>query len=248
MDHYAHQPVMDAPRSSLLQALTPESPRALAWAFVAALSVLGTVAAIGALLPTPHHVAVMEVDLGLEATVGETLASAETELPRESTPPETEENSEPEPQPEEPPVPAIAPITDFTVPTPEPPPPAVTPTPTPVAPTKLAVKSASKPGKISANKGPATSSTGPRATGGAGDFLAMPPPQYDSTALQKRYQGRGVFVITYAGGRITNVSVQQSTGADYLDSHSCHWLKTQWKVKPNLSGQATQAITWKLPK
>lgn len=82
--------------------------------------------------------------------------------------------------------------------------------------------------------------------GSRGDFISTPHPEYDSTSLERRYQGIGTALIIYSEGRILSVEMSQSTGVPYLDSRTTVWIKTYWKVKPGVSGRAILPITWRI--
>ncbi len=94
-------------------------------------------------------------------------------------------------------------------------------------------------------RGSPTGTAGGRG-GGRGDFTSTPHPQYDPTARQRAYEGRGIFLIVYSGGRIVSVSTQQSTGVPYLDARTISWIKSRWRVKSGVSGSGRLPITWRL--
>jgi protein TonB len=218
----------------------------------------------------------IEVDLGVEgieneppplgepdAGVGE--VAPEVPAPEEppAAPPEPEPTPEPEPEPEiQEETPPTPPQPEFTVPE-EKPVAVATPKPKPKA--KIAAKPAGPPkaetvqrttpaggpagsGATTGNAGVRGSPTGVAGGrgGGRGDFVSTPHPQYDATAKQRGYEGRGTFLITYSNGRITSVSVHQSTGVGYLDSRTISWIKSRWRVKSGASGSGRLPITWRM--
>ncbi|MHA3775191.1 hypothetical protein ACXR0O_27015 [Verrucomicrobiota bacterium sgz303538] len=195
--------------------------------------------------------------------------------PEPVTPPQAEEETQPPtPEPEQPETapepemkeeaPAPEPVPQFEVPKEEQPP-KPEPKPKPVA--KAQPKPPAKPATTQprtdaqpsdggpAGSGLTTGRAGVRGSpggqvggrgGGRGDFVSTPHPQYDATARQRAYQGRGVFAIAYENGRIVNVTVNQSTGVPYLDARTIAWIKSRWRVKSGASGAATVPVTWQL--
>jgi periplasmic protein TonB len=209
----------------------------------------------------------IEVDLGIEGVenepppLGEPEAGAGEVKPEPPPEPEMKEpqpvpEPEPEPIPEEPVVVPQEPTPKFVVPEETPPPP----------PPKPVVKSQPKPKRpdlaelrtqpaAPAGSGITNASAGVRGSpggvvggqgGGRGDFISTPHPQYNSTARQRRYEGRGVFLITYLNGRIISVEAIQSTGVPYLDARTIAHVKTRYRVKPGVSGSARLPISWQL--
>ena len=179
------------------------------------------------------------------------------------TPPEPIPEPMPEPEPEPEIQPAPEPPPTFVVPKEEPKPKSEPPKekPKPVAKTKP------KPaGPPPTNPQPAQS-TGPAGSGiagakvgvkgspggvaggrggGRGDFISTPSPQYDSTARERRYEGRGTFLIVYEAGRVVSVSAIQSTGVPYLDARTIAHVKTRYRVKAGVSGTVRLPIVWQL--
>lgn len=207
----------------------------------------------------------IEVDLGVEGVenepppLGEPDAGA-GEVQPEPIPPEPEMQQPepmPEPVPEEPvveQVPPPDPAPTFVVPEEAPPPPkpkpvvSAPPKPNKPAPPAPRAASAAPAGDGVAGARPGTRGSpigqpGGRG-GGRGDFISMPPPQYDETARQRNYQGRGMFSITYEDGRIISVSALQSTGVPYLDARTIAWVKSRYRVKSGASGTARFPIVW----
>jgi hypothetical protein len=82
--------------------------------------------------------------------------------------------------------------------------------------------------------------------GGRGDFISTPHPQYDSTARQRRYEGRGMFLITYQDGHIVSVATIQSTGVSYLDAKTIAHVRSRYASSRVFSGSARLPIVWRL--
>lgn len=175
-------------------------------------------------------------------------------MPGQPPPPPAEPTPEPTPEPEATPEPTPAPPPEekpeFAKPEPE-----VKPTPTPPPKPKAARPPQPSPRPPAPVNAPApapvrTVAAAPPAakTGGRGDFVATPKPQYDVTALQRHYQGSGDVLITYANGSIVSVEMTRSTGVSYLDSKTTSHVKSNYRVKAGASGKARFSINWVLPR
>jgi outer membrane biosynthesis protein TonB len=227
---------------------------------------------LGTLLPKQDALPPMiEVDLGIDGIenepppLGEPDAGAgeviEQPVSEPEQPPMIEEVPPPAPEPE--PAPEIAPpqpVPEFVIPTEPEPEPKPKPAPKPVAKTETRPKAPpereAKPGTaVQAGSGLTGARAGVRGSpggqpggrgGGRGDFVSTPSPQYDATARQRGYQGRGTFIIRYENGRILSVAAAKSTGVSYLDARTITWIKTRWRVKSGTSGTASLPITWEV--
>ena len=167
----------------------------------------------------------------------------------------------PEPMPEVQPPPDPAPtfvVPEEKKPEPKPEPPKEKPKPVvkskprPAAPTPATTTA---PANGPAGSGIAGAKVGVRGSpggvaggrgGGRGDFISTPSPQYDATAKERRYQGRGMFLIQYENGSITSVSTIESTGVPYLDARTITHVKLRYRVKAGVSGAVRLPIVWQL--
>lgn len=215
----------------------------------------------------------VEVELGLdlaEAPQSAPMVAVAEPVPApESLPPPVEEMPVPEPPPPAPtPEPLPAKPAEFVVPEPAAPAPMATPSPTPApraTPRPLAKPAVAErraeprpaePTAVRATPGSArppisggggSPTVGQRAgAGNRSDFIRTPQPEYDATARQRNYQGRGVFTIRYANGGITSVAVAQSTGIPYLDARTTAWIQSRWRVKGGSSGAVSLPVRWQL--
>jgi outer membrane biosynthesis protein TonB len=182
---------------------------------------------------------------------------------KDELPPPGEPSASPAAKPVSTPAPTPQPTPEPTPePTPTPPPPAATPEfvkpepsvqprPSPKprprsrAPRHEATTAPGPTQSAQTGRGSPTGKTG-GAGGSKGDFIATPHPEYDSTALERRYQGSGAALITYANGQIIAAEMTRSTGVPYLDSRTTAWIKRYWKVKPGVSGRAILPISWRI--
>jgi len=241
----------------------------LAWFIAISLILFTSALFLSAWLPRGAELPpLIEVDLGIEGVenepppLGEPDAGAGEQLTEPEKPPEMQQPEPapvPEPIPEEPVVeqpPQPDPAPSFVVPEEVPPPPAPSPVAKavvkpakPVAPAPRPQSSAPADSDVAGAKagvrGSPIGQPGGRG-GGRADFISMPHPQYDATARQRGYKGRGMFLITYQDGRIVSVTTSQSTGTPYLDARTVAWVKSRFRVKSGASGSARFPIVWQL--
>ena len=237
----------------------------LAWFLGISVMLFLTATFVAVLLPPKDKLPPMiEVDLGIDGVenepppLGEPEAGAGEPQPEPEKPPEMQE-PEPEPVPEEPVVetPVSEPAPTFIVPEeekpkPPEPKPLTKPKPKPAKPVANVSQTQAAP---AAGSGIAGANSGVRGSpggvpggrgGGRGDFISTPHPQYDTTARERRYEGRGMFLITYQSGRIVSVSTIQSTGVAYLDAKTIAHVRSRFRVKSGVSGSARLPIVWRL--